>query len=657
MHWCGRGIRSLSSCSTKNIHTNWDPTASLQLNHAALVLLEKCSTREHFKQILGQIMRSNLVGQTFPMSRLLFFSAISRPENLDMALRLFDHYTPHPNLYIYNTMISALSSFSISQSFALYCSMLSSGIYPDKHTLLYLLQASQRISEAKQIHCHAVVTGLLSYGYLQNSLVKIYLENGLLGLAHQVFRHMPVLDVVSFNILIVGYAKRGYSFDALDLFFEMVGSGLEPDEFTIVGLLVSCGQLGNAKLGKSVHSWIEKRKYIRSSNLILGNALLDMYAKCKKLEFAQRVFDALVEKDIISWNTMIAGYAKVGQLDLARTSFNQMPKRNLFSWNSLMSGYSQKGDYMMVMNLFNSMVGDNVRPDNVTMAILVHAAAEIGGLDQGKSIHSWVVRMQIKVDAFLGSSLIDMYCKCGSIGRAFMVFRGLTEKDVNVWTTMITGFAFHGYGSKALELFSEMQGDVLPNEVTFVAVLTACSHSGLVDEGLKIFNSMKGNYGIQPGLEHYGCLVDLFARAGRLAEAKIVIDKMPMEPSQSIWGSVVGACRAHGNMELAEIALRELLKSEPNKSGGYILLSNIYATWGRWSCSDRIRELMESRGVKKTAGCSSVVVDGVFHDFVAVDKQHPRWEDIQSILNCLKSEMKSTADFSFNFLHTLLDPW
>lgn len=650
MHRCGRGIRFLSSSSITWI--NWDPTVSLELNHPTLILLEKCCIRDHFKQILGQMMRTNLIGQTFPMSRLLLYSAISHPENLDMALLLFNNYTPHPNLYIYNTMINALS-FLTNQSFALYNSMLQSGICPDKHTLLYLLQASQCILEVKQIHCHAVVLGLLSYVYLQNSLIKMYLENGLDGLAYQVFQHMHVLDAVSFNVMIVGYAKRGCSLEALELFREMLVSGLEPDDFTIVGLLVSCGQLGNAKLGKSVHAWIEQRKSNSSSNLILGNALLDMYVKCKKLEFAQRIFDALVEKDTISWNTMIAGYAKVGELDLAHTFFDQMPRRNLFSWNSLISGYSQKGDYMMVMSLFSSMVVNNVMPDNVTMAILVHAAAEIGGLDQGKLIHSRVVRMQMKVDAFLGSALIDMYCKCGSIEIAFMVFRGLTKKDVNVWTTMITGFAFHGYGSEALELFSEMQGDVMPNNVTFVAILTACSHSGHVDEGIKIFNSMKEKYCIEPGIEHYGCLVDLYARSGRLAEAEEVVDNMPMKPSRSIWGSIVGACRAHGNMELAERALRELLKLEPEEPGGYVLLSNIYSTWGRWSCSDKIREHMERRGVKKTAGRSSVVIDGAFHDFVAADKQHPRWEEIQSILNCMKSEMTSSPDFSF-FLQMLL---
>ena len=211
---------------------------------------------------------------------------------------------------------------------------------------------------------------------------------------------------------------------------------------------------------------------------------------------------------------------------------------------------------------------------------------------------------------------------------------------------MITGFAFHGYGSKALELFSEMQGDVMPNNVTFVAILTACSHSGLVDEGIKIFNSMEEKYFIEPEIEHYGCSVDLYARSGRLDEAEEVVDNMTMKPSRSIWGSIVGACRAHGNMELAERAFRELLKLEPDEPGVYVLLSNLYATWGRWSCSDKIREHMDSRGVKKAAGGSSVVINRIFHDFVAADKRQPRWEEIQSILNCMKSEMTSMCVLS-----------
>ncbi|XP_030505659.2 pentatricopeptide repeat-containing protein At3g04750, mitochondrial isoform X1 [Cannabis sativa] len=643
-HRYGRGLRFLSSISSSNNNTIWDPTVALKFSHPTLISLEKCSSNNQFKQILAQIMRIGLIGQTFPMSRLLLYSAISHPENLDTAILLFNHCTPHPNLYIYNTMISALS-FSKVQSFSMYNSMLHLGIYPDKNTFLYLLKASPCVSEVKQVHCHAIVLGFGSYGYLKNSLMKVYLEKGSKVLARKVFCQMSTPDVVSFNIMIVGNAKEGFPLEAIKLFHEMVSLGLKPDEFTVLGLTISCGLSRDAKLGKSVHGWIERRKASNCLNLILSNAILDMYAKCNEFELASKIFNAMEKKDFVSWNTMISGYAKAGQLELSLYLFNEMPNKDLVSWNSLIAGFAQNGHYKMVMNLFGSMVVENVRPDNITMVCLVSAAAEIGALDQGKWIHGIVVRNQMQVDAFLGSSLIDMYSKCGSIERAFLVFQGVTQKDVTVWTTMITGLAFHGYGNKALDLFSEMQLEVTPNEVTFVAILTACTHSGLVNEGLYIFYNMRRIFGIEPQVEHYGCLVDLLGRSGRLVEAYDLIQNMPSKPSCSIWGAMLSACRAHGNMELAEVASRELFKLEPEKEGGYILLSNIYAACEEWNHSDMVREVMEIKGVKKTAGCSSVVIDGLVHNFVAADLHHPRWSDIFSIMQYLNNEMKPEDDF------------
>ncbi|KAJ4969143.1 hypothetical protein NE237_015844 [Protea cynaroides] len=636
-----------SFCTSTSHRTCWDPTESLNLSHPVLFLLEKCRTRDHFKQILAQMMRIHLTTHTFPMSRLIYFSAASYPENLDMAILLFNHYT-QPNLYIYNTMISALS-FS-NQSLLLYNSMLQSYIYPDKHTFLYLLKACKCLSEVKQIHSHAIVTGFVSYGYFQNSLMKMYLGYGQMSLAHLVFQQMPIGDAVPYNIMILGHARKGHGLEALQLFHDMVGSSVDPDEFTMVALLMSCGQLGNMLLGKAVHAWIERRRLFSACNLILGNALLDMYVKCEEMKIARRVFDKFVDKDIISWNTMLAGYAKIGEMELSSTFFGLMPSKDLVSWNSIIEGYGQKGDCPSVMNMFKRMLIENVCPDKVTIVSVVHAAAEAGTVDQGRWIHGWVVRSGMKLDAFLGSALIDMYCKCGSIERALIVFSRITERDVTMWTAMISGFAFHGHGSKALELFWEMQKELGPNEVTFVAVLTACSHCGMVEQGLKIFNSMKKNYGIEPGVEHYGCLVDLLGRAGRLADAKDVIDKMPIKPSGSIWGAMLSACKAHGDVELAETALIELLKLEPEEEGGYVLLSNIYAAFGRWSFSDKIREIMVTRGVKKTAGCSSLVVNGVVHRFVAEDKQHLRWIEIHAILICLRSEMKSEPRFSSEYI-------
>ncbi|KAK9146514.1 hypothetical protein Sjap_006417 [Stephania japonica] len=633
-----------SACSVGK--PNWDPTVSLNLAHPSLVLLEKCRTRTHFKQILAQMIRAHLTGQTFPMSRLLVFSAISHPENLDMAILLFNHFTPRPNLFIYNSLISALS-FSSTQSFGLYCAMLRSYIYPDEHTFLSLLKAVSSLSHGKQIHGHAVVMGLSSYSYLLNSLIKMYLGNEEIVFAHQVFEQMPKRDVVSFNIMISWYSKEGYSLEAIAMFHKMVDTGLQSDDFTMVGLLMSCGRLGDTHLGKSIHAWIERRKLGSSSwNSILFNALLDMYAKCEDMQSAIRIFNMCKEKDIVTWNTIVAGYARIGELKAAHGLFDKMSCRDLVSWNSLIAGYAQNQNLLASRNLFKDMIADGFEPDNSTIVSLVSATAEIGALDQGRWLHGWIVRAHIKLDAFLGSALLDMYCKCGTVERAYMVFNCITEKDVTAWTAMIAGFAFHGYGIKASALFWKMQDYVMPNSVTFIAVLTAFSHSGMVDEGLKLFNSMKASYGIEPLVEHYGCLVDLLARAGRLSEAKDVIENMPMKPSRSIWGSMLNVCKVHGNIELAEIALAELSKLEPDKEGSYILLSNMYSACGRWNCSSKIRKKMEFHGLKKTVGCSSLVLNNALHEFVAADKRNSRSEEIYSILNLLKGDMKTNLNSS-----------
>ncbi|KAK1297361.1 Pentatricopeptide repeat-containing protein [Acorus calamus] len=648
MFRCTHFSTYFTSAALLRSKSSWDPVLSLTLRHPTLVILEKCRTREHFKQILAQMMKQHLVTQTFPMSRLIYFSTVSHPENLDMAILLFNHYTPQPNLYIYNTMISALSSSS--QSIFLYRSMLRSCIYPDEHTLLHLLKAAGCLSLLKQIHGHIIVTGFWLYSYLQNSLIKMYFENGNISLAYQVFWQMGERDTISYNTMISGCAKGGHFSGALDLFQMMGVEGLEADYYTMVSLLKCFGHLGDVLRGKEVHAWIERRRCVRTQNLILGNALLDMYVKCREMKLVQRVFDEMGERDVVSWNTLIAGYAEIGSMTTAYGLFNEMPTRDLVSWNSLLAGYARLGNMTASLKVFEEMLAVNERPDKITLVNLISACAESGMLDQGRCIHGWLVKSIMNVDAFLGSALIDMYCKCGSISRALKIFRRICEKDVTIWTSMISGLAFHGLGIEALQLFREMKSHLKPNGVTFIAILAACSHAGLVDEGRKIFESMERHHNIKPAVEHYGCLVDLLGRAGKLTEAKEVIEKMPMDPSRSIWGAMLSACKERGNIDLAEVALKELMKLEPEEEGGYVSLSNMYAVCERWSSSDGIRKNMEGRGVKKMAGRSSVVVDGVMHEFVAADKQHRMWRETYCMLMNLKRAMMEHGGVSFQQL-------
>lgn len=523
--------------------------------------------------------------------------------------------------------------------------MLSSCIYPDEHTLLSLLKSCKDLPVGKNIQTHAIIMGFSSHIYLQNSLVKMYLGNGKMDLAQQVFGKMHVKDTASYNIMISGYGKSGCASKVFELLSNMQLSGIEPDQYTMVGLLMCCGHLKDVLVGKSVHGWIVRKTSLANWGLVLSNALLDMYAKCENMKCASMVFDKLHERDGISWNIMISGFACNGELDLAGKYFNEAPARDLVSWNSLLAGYAQKGDITRVAKLFRAMVAQNISPDKVTAIHLVRAAAETRVLNQGRCIHGWIVKEYGHLDAFLGTQLMDMYSKCGSIERALAVFETLSNKDIAAWTAMITGLAFHGHGSKALELFQKMQdAGLVPNKVTLLAVLAACSHAGLVDQGYTIFEDMKQRYGVEPGVEHYGCLVDLFARSGRLTDAMDLIRRMPMEPSRSIWGAVLSASKVYQDLELAEAALQKLQMLEPEKEGGYVLLSNAYASSGQWSYSDDVREIMEKRGVKKIVGCSSLVASGAVHDFASSDKRHPRIEDIYSVLYVLHGEMTSGAE-------------
>ncbi|MQL86067.1 hypothetical protein Taro_018585 [Colocasia esculenta] len=639
MFHCSRFIRTFTSAASRRT-TSWDPTVSLKLDHPTLIILEKCGTRKDFKQILTQMFRIHLIFQTFPMSRLLQFSALTNPENLDIAVVLFSHFTPNPNLYIYNTMLRALS-FSSNQSIAYYQSMLYSCIFPDEHSLLALLRFPRSSSEGKQIHTHVIVTGLCSNLYLQNSLMKMYLENQEMKYAREIFQHVQRRDIASCNIMITGLARNGHNFEALKLFHNMVVSGLEPDQYTIVGLLLCCGQINDSFKVKSIHAWTVRRTPADNWGIILCNALLDMYAKCGEMDIALRIFEGLKEKDAFSWNTMIARFSDHGNLDLAHRLFDQMPNKDLVSCNSLLSGYAQSKNWNSAIKVFGDMIAYNVRPDKLSIVTLVCSAADLGLLYEGRVLHGWLYKNNIELDAFMASALIDMYCKCGSVDRAIMIFNKIPQRDVAAWTAMISGLACHGRGAKAAELFYKMQEDgIIPNSLTFIAVLTACSHAGLVNDGCIIFEAIKQSYGIDHTVEHYGCLVDLLTRAGRLEEAREVVENMPMKPSRSIWGALLAACKAEGNLELAKIASRELLKLEPEEESGYVLLANLHAADGNWSYSDNVREIMKSKGVKKMAGSSVVFIDGIAHQFAASDGNHPMWEVICCILSNLNREMK-----------------
>ncbi|CAL9075233.1 unnamed protein product, partial [Musa textilis] len=348
---------------------------------------------------------------------------------------------------------------------------------------------------------------------------------------------------------------------------------------------------------------------------------MKMYLDGGDVASARQVFDQMPEHDVVSCDIMLSGLGRQGCSTGALRLFGNMQASGIKP-----DAYTIVGRLTCCGRLKDALVGK--LPDNVIAISLVSAAAEIGELNQGRCIPGWVLKAFGNLDAFLGSASIDMYSRCGNIWRSFMVFENVSEKDVTLWTAMITGLAFHGFGAEALELFHEMQEEgLMPNSVTLVAVLPTCSHANLVDKGLKIFESMKQRCNIKPGVGHYGCVDDLLAPSGWLSEALNVIARMPMKPRRSIWGAILSSSKAYGDLELTDSALTEHLRLEPDEEGGYVLLSNAYAACGKWSYSNKMRQIMGRQGVKKTWGHSNLVVDGVVHEYMSLDKRNDRWAE------------------------------
>ncbi|KAL2332567.1 hypothetical protein Fmac_020148 [Flemingia macrophylla] len=420
--------------------------------------------------------------------------------------------------------------------------------------------------------------------------------------ARMYFDTMPERSVVSWNAMLSGYAQNGAAQETVILFNDMLSSGNEPDETTWVTVLSSCSSLGDPCLAESIARKLDKINF--RSNYFVKTALLDMHAKCGNLDVAQRIFDQLgVYKNSVTWNAMISAYARVGDLSLARDLFNRMPERNTVSWNSMIAGYAQNGESLKAIKLFKEMIySKDSKPDEVTMVSVFSACGQLGRLGLGNWAVSILNENQIKLSISGHNSLIFMYLRCGSMEDARIIFQEMATRDLVSYNTLISGLAAHGHGTESIKLMSKMNEDgIAPDRITYIGVLTACSHAGLLEEGRKVFESIK-----DPDLDHYACMIDMLGRVGKLEEALKLIQSMPMEPHAGIYGSLLNATSIHKRVELGELAAAKLFKVEPHNSGNYVLLSNIYALAGRWKDVDKIRDKMRKQGVKKTTATSWV---------------------------------------------------
>eukprot|EP01018_Ginkgo_biloba_P034075 Gb_04450 [translate_table: standard] len=479
------------------------------------------------------------------------------------------------------------------------------------NSLLQALQACTDVKALNKLHAYMLVTGFDQNIYLATKLVSMYAMCGSLENARLVFDQIHKPNIFLWNAMIRAYAWGGFCEEALTLFYQMQQAGIHPDKFTFPFVLKACANLSALQQSKQIHGQIVRSSLL--SDLYVGNALVGVYAKCGMMENAHQLFDKMPQRDVVSWTAMIAGYAQNGHPSEALMFFHQMQRAG-------------------------------VKPNRVTILSVLPACADLASLQQGKDIHDYILKNEFESDVSVGTALINMYAKCGSIEMARQLFDNMSKRDVISWSAMIAAYGMHGHGEDALKLFSQMQqSGMKPNRITFVSVLSACSHAGLVDEGWQYFNSMSQDYCITPMVEHYTCMVDLLGRAGHLEEAQEFIKKMPLEPDVGVWGALLSACRIHCNIDLGEHVAKHLLDLDPKNAGYCVLLSNIYAATGRFEDVTKVRNVMKDRGLKKTPGCTWIEVDNRIHEFFVGDRSHPQSEKIYAMLETLAGKMKEAG--------------
>lgn len=454
-------------------------------------------------------------------------------------------------------------------------------------------------------------------------------DNGDLSYALQVFETLPHPDVFVYNTIMKGHLQWQFTRDCILFYSRMLFESATPNRFTFPLVIRACSADNAVEEGRQVHAHVFK--YGFGADGFSQNNLIHMYVNFHSLEEARTVFDKMPLRNVVSWTTLITGYSQCGLVDEAFEVFELMGERNSVSWNAMIACYVQSNRFHEAFALFHRMRAEKWELNKYLAASMLVACTGLGALEQGKWIHGCIKKSGIELDSKLATTIIDMYCKCGCLEKAFEVFNELPHKGISSWNCMIGGLAMHGKGEAAIELFKEMQREVVaPDNITFVNLLSACAHSGLVEEGRHYFHSMVEVHGIEPRSEHFGCTVDLLGRAGMLEEAKKLINEMPMRPDASVLGALLGACKIHGNIELGEKIGKRVIELEPNNSGRYVLLANLYAKAGRWEDVGKTRKLMSDRGVKKAPGFSMIEMEGVVNEFLAGGMAHPEAKEIHS---------------------------
>ncbi|XP_028064318.1 pentatricopeptide repeat-containing protein At1g28690, mitochondrial-like [Camellia sinensis] len=476
-------------------------------------------------------------------------------------------------------------------------------------------------SHGQKIHTHILKTGFKSNTNISIKLLILHIKSSCLAYARQVFDELPNPTLSAYNYMISGYIKNRQVLESLNLVKGLVFSNEKPDGFTFSMILKAstCESVSSvaSSLGKQVHAQVVKSDV--EGDEVLYTALVDAYVKSGRVDYARRVFDMMLERNVICSTSMISGYMNQGCVEDAEYIFKKTLEKDVVVYNAMIEGYSKSLETAKkALEVFIDMLRLDFRPTISTFASIIGACSVLSAFEIGQQVQAQIMKTELFTDIKMGSALIDMYAKCGRIEDARRVFDHMNERNVFSWTSMINGYGKNGNPEEALELFFRMQRDrcTEPNYVTFLGALSACGHAGLVAKGQEIFDSMEREYLMKPKMEHYACMVDLLGRAGSLYQAWEFVMAMPEKPNSDVWAALLSACRQHDDVEIASIVSNEIFKlSHDDRPGAYIALSNTLAAAGKWDSVSELRELMKVRGVSKDTCFSWVGIYGGLEGF------------------------------------------
>ncbi|XP_071702716.1 pentatricopeptide repeat-containing protein At3g49710 [Rutidosis leptorrhynchoides] len=594
----------------KTLHTIYIKTLipnSTYLSNHFILLYSKCRRLSAARNAFDVVPHPNV----FSFNTIV--AAYAKESQPTIARQLFDEI-PQPDIVSYNTLISAYADRGETRpALDLFMEMRELGFEMDGFTFSAAVTAACKdFCLIRQLHKLAISGGFNMYTSVNNSLITYYSKNGYLDYAKWIFNDMGSdKDEVTWNSMIVAYSQHRDGLKALALYREMLHLGLRIDIYTLASVLTAFTCLEDLRGGLQFHCQLIKKGY--NQNTHVGSGLIDFYSKCNGgMSNCKNVFDEIIGPDLVLWNTMV-------------------------------SGYSQKDDLSEeAITCFINMQREGYCPDDCTFVCVISASSNLSSPNQGKQIHCLALKSDIPSNRIsVNNALITMYSKCGNLKDARQVFDNMPEHNTVTLNSLITGYAQHGLQTEALDLFKHMlEANISPTRITFVSILSACAHTGKVEEGRKYFNLMTENYGIQPDEEHFACMIDLFGRAGKLDEAERFIENMPFNPGTVGWGSLLGACRTHGNLELAVKAANQCLLLDPSNAAPYVILAHMYAKDNKWDEVAMIRKSMRNNGAKKNPGCSWIEINKKVHVFVAEDSSHPMLNEIARFWEELVKKMK-----------------